>query len=31
MTVSTLALVMLGALWLAWSNGANFKGVATLY
>lgn len=29
----TLALVLLGALWLAWSNGANdnFKGVATLY
>jgi PiT family inorganic phosphate transporter len=28
-----LALVLLGALWLAWSNGANdnFKGVATLY
>ena len=30
---TTLALVLLGALWLAWSNGANdnFKGVATLY
>jgi PiT family inorganic phosphate transporter len=29
----TLAPVLLGALWLAWSNGANdnFKGVATLY
>ncbi|MBU1222560.1 MAG: inorganic phosphate transporter family protein [Gammaproteobacteria bacterium] len=29
----SLALVLLGALWLAWSNGANdnFKGVATLY
>jgi PiT family inorganic phosphate transporter len=28
-----LALVLLGVLWLAWSNGANdnFKGVATLY
>jgi PiT family inorganic phosphate transporter len=33
MMITTLALVLLGALWLAWSNGANdnFKGVATLY
>ena len=30
---ATLIPVLLGALWLAWSNGANdnFKGVATLY
>lgn len=30
---TTLIPVLLGALWLAWSNGANdnFKGVATLY
>lgn len=29
----TVAMVLLGAVWLAWSNGANdnFKGVATLY
>lgn len=33
MMITTLALVLLGTLWLAWSNGANdnFKGVATLY
>lgn len=33
MMTTTLALVLLGAIWLAWSNGANdnFKGVATLY
>lgn len=33
MTITTLALVQLGALWLAWRNGANdnFKGVAALH
>lgn len=33
MIIPTLAPILLGALWLAWSNGANdnFKGVATLY
>lgn len=33
MTTLTLALALLGTLWLAWNNGSNdnFKGVATLY